>query len=87
MGGAELTLLDKLLFGNAQTVDVSSGDHDFLQSISSIYVGVAGNVKVDMGGNGTAVTFYTVSAGTMLPIHVIKVYQTGTTAGAMVGLS
>ena len=44
-----------------------------------LYVGGAGNVKVDMVG-GTALTFSGVAAGTVLPIQVTRVYSTGTTA-------
>lgn len=49
-----------------------------------IYVGGAGNIKVDdLAGN--AVT-YAVVAGALLPVLVTRVYLTGTTATGIVGL-
>lgn len=50
-----------------------------------VYVGVGGNVKVDMVSGGT-VTFVGVAAGTLLPIQVERIYATGTTATNMVAL-
>nr|DAL11089.1 MAG TPA_asm: hypothetical protein [Bacteriophage sp.] len=51
----------------------------------ALYVGGAGNVKVDMVSGGT-VTFSNVAAGTLLPIQVTRVYATGTTATLIIGL-
>ncbi len=45
-----------------------------------LYVGGAGDVKVDMAGTGTAITFVGVPAGTLLPIAVTRVYSATTTA-------
>lgn len=49
-----------------------------------IYVGGAGNLSVEMA-NGTVV-FYSVNAGTVLPLRVTRVNSTGTTATNLVGL-
>jgi hypothetical protein len=49
-----------------------------------IYVGGAGNISVEMA-NGT-VMFYTVNAGSVLPLRVKRVNATGTTASNLVGL-
>ena len=49
-----------------------------------IYVGGAGNIKVD-DTTGASVT-YAVVAGAILPVLVNKVYLTGTTATGIVGL-
>jgi hypothetical protein len=51
-----------------------------------LYIGGAGNIKVDMEGSGTAVLFSAVPAGTILPIQVRRVYSTGTTATLIVAL-
>ena len=51
----------------------------------AIYVGVSGNIKVDMLGNGTAVTFSNVPVG-MWSIRVSKLYATGTTATNIVAV-
>lgn len=55
------------------------------RSCRMLWVGGAGNVKVDTVG-GDTVTFSTVAAGTRLPIQAKKVYSTGTTATLMVAL-
>ena len=50
-----------------------------------LYIGVSGDVKVTMINNDTAIVFKAVPVG-VLPIHVKKVYKTGTTATSIVGL-
>lgn len=57
----------------------------FEEPTRGIYVGGTGNVKVDMVSGGT-VTFSNVVAGTILPIQVVRVYATGTSATLMNGL-
>lgn len=51
----------------------------------AIYVGNSGSLKVDMVSGGT-VTFSNLTAGTLLPIQVVRVYATGTTATLLIGL-
>ena len=51
----------------------------------AIYIGGAGNVKVDMASGGT-VTFSAVPVGTVLKIRPTKIYATGTTATLMIAL-
>lgn len=53
---------------------------------TALYVGGAGNIKVDMENGDSAVTFVGVAAGTVLPIRVSRVYSTDTTATSIVGL-
>ncbi len=50
---------------------------------SRIYVGTLGNVSVETR-EGDVVTFMAVPAGTVLPVMVVKVRSTGTTASNMV---
>lgn len=50
-----------------------------------IYVGGAGDVKVDMVENGT-VTFKAVPVGTLLAVQAKRVYATGTTATLLIAL-
>jgi len=64
---------------------VTADDTATLEAAAVIYVGGAGNVKVDTKG-GDAVTFNGMSAGDILPVLVTKVYDTGTTATNMVAL-
>lgn len=50
-----------------------------------IYVGVSGDLKVDMA-NGTTVTFVGLAAGMIHPIRAKRVYDTGTDATSIVGV-
>lgn len=50
----------------------------------ALYVGAAGDLVVRMAGGG-AVTLANVSAGSLLPIRVDRVFATGTTAGSLLG--
>jgi hypothetical protein len=51
----------------------------------SLYVGTGGNVAVTMV-DGDQVTFSNVPSGTMLPIQVIQVRATGTTAADILAM-
>lgn len=69
-----------------RAADISPSDATvYGQPTRSIYVGGAGSVRVDMVRGGT-VTFSNVPAGTVLPIQVLRVYATGTSATAMIAL-
>lgn len=50
-----------------------------------VYVGGAGDVKVKTAG-GDDVTFSGITAGTFMPVQVIRVFSTGTTATNMIAL-
>jgi hypothetical protein len=64
---------------------ITTADTDQNTSFRAIYVGGAGDIKVDMPGGGT-VTFVAVPQGTLLPIRPKRIYATGTTATNLVGL-
>ncbi|CAB4165348.1 hypothetical protein UFOVP823_33 [uncultured Caudovirales phage] len=78
-----------------QAVAITTSDATAVE-FTKLYVGGAGDVKVDIseprsGVAGAApaistVTFKAVPVGTILPINVVKVYATGTTATLMLGL-
>ena len=51
-----------------------------------LYVGVTGDVTAVPSGGGAAVLFKAVPAGAILPISVIRVNATGTTASQIVAL-
>lgn len=57
---------------------------DLANVTRGIYVGGAGNLKVDMV-DGT-VTFIGIPAGAVLPVRVKRIYVTGTTATNLVAL-
>ena len=61
---------------------VTPNDSTNLSQPSVIYVGGSGNVKVRTA-QGTDVTFTGVLGGTVIPVQVIRVWSTGTTATTM----
>lgn len=61
---------------------VTPNDSTNLSQPSVIYVGGPGNVKVRTA-QGTDVTFTGVLGGTVIPVQVIRVWSTGTTATTM----
>ena len=67
---------------DARAVDISSTDHTCKVLCIGVYVGVAGNVKLD-GQNNTGVIFTAVPAGVILPGRWVKVIKTGTTASSL----
>lgn len=70
-------------------VAVTPSDTARVSKTTGIYVGGAGNLAVVMGGEGAAaagVVFQAVQVGEVLPISVIKVLATGTTATNIIAL-
>lgn len=59
-----------------------SGDHPY----NALFIGGAGDVKVDLVDGGT-LTFINLPAGSLLPVHVTRVYSTGTSATNILGLT
>lgn len=57
---------------------------DLTNRVVALYVGAAGDVKLDTWG-GETVTFTNVPVG-VLPVRVRRVYATGTTASGIIGL-
>lgn len=49
----------------------------------TLYVGGTGNVRVLTAG-GDTVTYTNIQGGTFMPVQVVRVYSTGTTATAIV---
>jgi len=66
-------------------VAVSTVSDNTLAKTSVIYVGGAGNVNVLTAQNDT-VTFYGLNAGTIIPVQVVKVFSSGTTATNLVAI-
>jgi hypothetical protein len=67
--------------GDAEVVTTS--DTANLSAPSVIYVGGTGNVRV-LTAQGTDVTFSGMPAGAVVPVQVIRVYATNTTATLLV---
>lgn len=64
---------------------VTTSDSSEIDPTRGLYIGGAGNIKVDTAA-GTTVTLNSAAAGSVLPIRVKKVYATGTTATNIVAL-
>lgn len=58
----------------------------FAPGLRGVWVGVTGNVTVDMAGSGTNITFVGAPAGGFLAGYFTRVYATGTTATSLVGV-
>lgn len=61
-------------------------DADVFAAAVSVYVGGAGNVAVRPANGGAAVTFVGLPAGSMVPVRVIGVNATNTTATSLVAV-
>lgn len=79
--------LEKYAFGcdHSEAVDLSSTDYAPATPRRRLYIGGTGDVKADLVGGETAVTFKAVRVG-FLDVHVTKVYKLGTTATNLVAL-
>ena len=78
----------KYVYNNMASVAsaVTPNDSTDLTTVAQgIYIGGAGDLKVDMADSGT-VTFSSVPAGVFLPIIVKRIYSTGTTATNIIAL-
>ncbi|MDE2096295.1 MAG: hypothetical protein KGL39_03550 [Patescibacteria group bacterium] len=71
-------------FDNAATV-TPSDSANLPTEACALFVGTGGNVKVDTVGGQTGVTI-AVANNAVVPLHVKKVYATGTTASGISGL-
>ena len=65
---------------------VTTSDSTVLPCTRALYIGGAGNVAVVMADDENTITFTAVPAGTILPIQVIKVMATNTTATNIIAL-
>lgn len=63
-----------------------SDSGDLPTTTRGIYVGVAGNIVVDLYDGTTSITFVGLAAGTILPVRAKRVRSTNTTATSLVAL-
>lgn len=66
---------------------VTPSDSTIIPATRGLYVGTAGNINVVMAEDENTVLFTAVPAGSILPIQVIKVLATSTTASTIVALN
>lgn len=64
---------------------VTPSNATILPLTSGLFVGSDGNVNVEFG-NGNTVVFQSLVAGTILPVRVVKVLSTSTTATNIIAL-
>lgn len=67
-------------------IAITPADSDLAHPVRCLYVGGNGNIKVITARNHT-VTFVGISAGTILPVSVKRVFATDTTATNIIGLA
>ena len=69
-----------------KAVDVNPASLEVLAEPGAVlYIGVGGDVKVDTV-SGDTVTFKNLPSGSVLPVQVKKVYNSGTDAGDIIAL-
>ncbi len=61
-------------------------DNDLTQIKAALFVGVGGDVSVDMSGTGDSIVFKNVPSGSFMPIQVDRVNSTSTTATNILAL-
>lgn len=79
------THLGNLFYDTAISVSPNDGSDLTSAPYYSLFIGVGGDVKVDLNGSGT-VTLKNLASGQLLPIVVDRVYSTGTTATDIVAM-
>jgi hypothetical protein len=60
---------------------------DLATPTRGVYVGVSGDLKVDLVGGSTEITFVGLAGGVIHPIQARRIYATGTSATNIVGIS
>lgn len=70
---------------NSASSITPNDSNDLARATKGLYVGVTGDVKVDMADVGT-VTLTGLAAGIVHPLSVKRIYATGTTATSILGV-
>lgn len=87
MAATDVSGGDNMIYPANSAEVVTPHDTTTLAKVSrALYVGVGGDVTVQMYGTGTAILFKNVPTGTLLPIRITRVNSTGTTATNMVAI-
>jgi hypothetical protein len=78
--------LKQALPSAAKAVAWSGADQTFSPATRRLYIGVSGDVKVDLEDSGQGIVFKAVPVG-MLDVRASKIYAAGTTATNIVALN
>lgn len=73
------------IYGAYKGVAVTASDATIIEPTRGIYVGSGGDIAVKFTDGGT-VTLVGAVTGTILPIQVVQVLSTGTSASSLVAL-
>lgn len=73
------------LTGAKNAVAVTKSDTTLLATTRALWIGGVGDVALEFE-SGATVTLTAVPAGTLLPVQVVRVLNTGTSATAIVAL-
>ena len=82
------TALNKMLYGTGLAVTAVHGgsDHTLGATYEAFFIGVGGDISLDMGTSGTNIVFKNLASGQMLPVQATVVNATNTTATNIVAL-
>ena len=77
-----------MLYGTALAVTAIHGgsDHSLGATYQAFFIGVGGDISLDMGTSGTNIIFKNLASGQMLPVQASVVNATNTTATNIVAL-
>ena len=80
--------LNKMLYGTALAVTAVSGgsDHNLGSTFEAFYIGVGGDISLDLASSGSDIVFKNVASGQLLPVRAATVNAAGTTATNIVAL-
>ena len=80
--------LNEMLYGTALAVTAVHGgsDHSLGATYQAFFIGVGGDVSLDMATSGTNIVFKNLASGQMLPVQATVVNATNTTATNIVAL-
>ena len=80
--------LNEMLYGTALAVTAVHGgsDHTLGATYQAFFIGVGGDVSLDMATSGTNIVFKNLASGQMLPVQATVVNATNTTATNIVAL-
>ncbi len=78
--------LNQMVYENAVVVSKSDSADVTGSPYSALYVGVGGDVALDLHGSGEAIVFKNLASGQLLPVKFDRVDSTNTTATNMVAL-
>lgn len=79
--------MSNLVQASAQASGTVTKSDTTVLEFKAIYVGGAGDVAIQHTLGGTAVTYPSVPAGTILPVQGVRVMSTNTTATSMVWMN